>query len=136
MSGSDKEIAHQFLDVYNRAAWDELDDLVSADYIHHNNDSRLTLAQFKRGAAWFRLGMPDFHVVAEDMVAEADQVAVRWVGRGTHVASFFGEAPTSRFVTVYGVTFYRFKDDRIQEDWETMDEHHFRAQLVATVQSA
>ena len=136
MSESNKTIVQQFWDLYNQGAWDQLDSLVSEGYIHHNNASQLSLEQFKRGAAWFRAGMPDFHVVIEDMVAEADKVAVRLVGHGTHLGSFFGETPTAKPVVVYGVFIYRMQDNRIVEDWETMDEHHFREQLgLATLES-
>ena len=99
--------------------------------LHHNNADSLTLAQFKRGAAWFRAGMPDFHITIDDMVAEADRVAVRFTGRGTHLGSLFGEDPTSKSITVYGSVIYRLRDGRVVKDWETLDEHHLRQQVGA-----
>jgi len=65
------------------------------------------------------------------LLAEADRVAVRFVGRGTHAASMFGEAPSSRDVAWLGTTIFRIADDRIVEDWEVMDEGDLRRQIGA-----
>jgi steroid delta-isomerase-like uncharacterized protein len=131
MSESNRVVVQQFLDLYNKGAWDQLDRLVGADYIHHNNNSDFNLAQFKRGAVWYRAGIPDFHIVVEDLVTEGDKVAVRFTGHGTHRNSLYGESPTSKPVIVYGMTIYRVGDNTIQEDWETVDEHDFMKQIGA-----
>ena len=129
MSESNKELIRRALDVYNAADWDGLDDYFDASYVHHSNADTLTLAQFKRGAAWLRVGMPDFRISIDDMVAEADKVAIRITGRGTHLGSLFGESPTSRPITVYGSILYRLPDGRVAEDWESLDEGHLRRQV-------
>ncbi len=131
MSNTNKTVVEKFLDAYNQGALDSLDELVSPNYIHHNNDNRLNLAQFKRGAAWVRTGMPDYRVVIDDMVSEGDKVAVRFTGRGTHLGSFYDETPTQKSIVVYGINIYRLENNRIVEDWEAMDEHDFMKQLGA-----
>ena len=136
MSESNKSVVQQFYDLYNQGAWDQLDSLVSADYIHHSNNNHLNLAQFKRGAAWFRAGMPDFHIVMEDVVAEADKVAVRFTGHGTHLGTFYNESPTSKPVVIYGMMVYRVQNNHILEDWETVDEHDFMKQIGAIDQES
>lgn len=129
MSESNKAIIRQALETYNAADWDGLDAFFDADYVHHNNADNLTLAEFKRGAAWFRVGMPDFQISINDMVAEADRVAIRITGRGTHLGSLFGELPTSKSITVYGSVLYQIRDGKVVEDWEALDEHHLRRQV-------
>jgi len=136
MSETNKVLGQQFMDFYNQGAWDLLDGLVSGDYIHHNNDSQLNLAQFKRGATWLRAGMPDFQIEIADILAEADKVAIRWIGRGTHLGSFYGETPTSKSVVIYGTTIFRIQDNHIVEDWEAMDEHDFMKQIGAITQKS
>ncbi len=131
MSEANKVLGKQFIEVYNQGAWDLLDNLVSADYIHNNNGKKLTLAQFKRGASWFRAGMPDFNIEVLDLLAEGDKVAIRWLGSGTHHGSFYGEPPTSKNVVLYGTTIFRVQDGRIAEDWEAMDERDFMVQIGA-----
>ena len=132
MSDLNKALVQKFFDIYNQGAWGQLDSLVSLDYIHHSNDSQLTLAQFKRGAAWLRAGMPDFQIVSEDLISETDKVAARCIGRGTHLASFFGESPTSKTVTIYFTMIYRIQNSLIVEDWEAADDAYFMKQIGAS----
>ena len=131
MSDANKKVVRRLLELYNDADWDGLDDVMSADYTHHNNGASMTLAQFRRGAAWVRAGIPDFHIEIEDVFAEGDRVAARGVGRGTHLGSMFGEKPTSRPVALHITVIYRLLDGRVAEDWETMDEYDLRRQVGA-----
>ena len=125
----------RYVDAYNRAADDELDGFVTDDYVHHSNGDGLTLAQFKRGAAWLRAAMPDFKVELVELIGEGDRVAGRWIGRGTHQRSMFGEAVTGNAVAIYGTTIYRFAyDGRIAEDWEVFDEGDLRRQVAAAAE--
>ena len=131
MSDSTKAIVRRFYDLYNQAAWDELGELMSPGYVHHSNDDALSRAQFMRGAAWVRAGMPDFQMEIADMLAEGDRVAVRFVGRGTHLGSLYGETPTSNAVVLYGLYIVRIEDGLIQEDWEALDENDLKRQIGA-----
>lgn len=116
------EILDRFIDAYNRGDWDQLDQFVTPDYVHHNCEQELNLAQFKQGAAWIRGGLPDFRIEMADVIAGGDKVAVRFTGHGTHLGSLLGEAPTSNEVVVHGITIFRFRGGLIAEDWEAMDE--------------
>ena len=129
MSESNKAVVRSALEAYNAADWDGLDAFFDDEYVHHNNADQLSLAQFKRGAAWLRVGMPDFRISIDDMVAEDDKVAIRMTGRGTHLGSLFGEAPTSKQITVYGAVLYRLRAGKVVEDWESLDEGHLRRQV-------
>jgi steroid delta-isomerase-like uncharacterized protein len=117
-----REVLDRFLDAYNRGEWDRLDQLMTPDYVHHNCEQELDLAQFKQGAAWIRNGLPDFRVEFVDFIGEGDKIAVRFTGHGTHLGSLAGEPPTSNRVILHGVMIYRFRDGLIAEDWEAMDE--------------
>ena len=130
MSEDNKNLVLEFLDIYNRAAWDELPKALSEEYTHHNNDLALTYAQFVAGASWFRSVFPDFRIVPQDLVAEGDRVATRFTAHGTHTRSVFGEEPTGKQITLYGQVIYRFESGKIAEDWESMDEAFLRAQLT------
>ena len=131
MSDATKTLVRRFYELYNQGAWDELGELMSPGYVHHNNEAILSLAQFKRGAAWFRAGMPDFQIEVADMLAEGDKVAVRFIGRGTHLGSLYGEPTTSNAVVLYGLYIVRIGDGLIQEDWEALDENDFKRQIGA-----
>ena len=129
MTDTNREVLQQLLDAYNAAEWDRLDDLVLPTYAHHNNALTLNLAQFKGGAAWLRSAVPDFRLEVADEVADGDRVAIRFVGRGTHAGSLFGEPPTRRELALHGQAFYRFENGKVAEDWELMDEGDMRRQV-------
>ena len=129
MTDSKQAVLDRFLDAYNAGDWDRLDELVTADYVHHNCADERDLAQFKQGARWIRSGLPDFRVEVEDLIEDGDKVAMRFVGRGIHSGSLAGEAPTSNPVTMHGVMIYRFRDGLIAEDWEAMDEQQLIRQI-------
>lgn len=124
-------LVRHFWDAFNRAAWDELDGLTTADYVHHPNGGANSLTQFKRGGARIHAGLGGYHLEILDLVVGGDRVAVRWVARGLHRASFFGEAPTNRMVTVYGMHVHRVVHGRIAEDWEVIDTGDLRNQIAA-----
>ena len=57
----------------------------------------------------------------DDQFAEADKVATRWTGRGTHTGEIAGIAPTGKDVTVTGLTISRFAGGKVVEEWTTWD---------------
>src|SRR5262245_61954426 len=111
-----------YIDAYNRADWDGLASHLTPGYVHHSADPVLDLAGFVRGSLWFRAGFPDFAVEIVDILVDNGRAAMRYVCRGTHQTSLFGETPTHRTVALDGITMYRFEDGLIAEDWEMMDE--------------
>jgi C-1 hydroxylase len=128
---ANKALLRRYIELYNERAWDELKELLTADYVHHSNADELTADQFVRGSEWIIARIPDFRVEILDLVAEDDRVAVRFVGKGTHAASMFGEPPSSRAVAWLGTTVFTIVDGRIVEDWEVMDEGDLRRQIGA-----
>jgi steroid delta-isomerase-like uncharacterized protein len=63
-----------------------------------------------------RSGFPDIHWTLEEMIAEGDRVAARFIMRGTHRGSFFGVPPTGRVVEVQAMNFYRLSGDQLVEE--------------------
>jgi len=128
-TASPEALVRQFWDVFNRAAWDELDALVAPNYAHHTGGVDLTLAQFKAGGAWVHHGLAQYNLHIDSLVVQGDVVAIRWTARGLHSASMFGEAPTNREVVARGMHFHRIAGGRIAEDWEVIDMAAFRQEL-------
>jgi len=67
--------------------------------------------------------------VLDEVVAENDIVAVRYRWEGTHSGTFLGIPATGRRAAVRGMDFYRFKNGRIAEHWDNMDELSMLTQL-------
>lgn len=57
-----------------------------------------------------RSGFSDVQWKMEDMVVEADKVAVRWQCTGTHDGEFMGLAPTGKKFSACVMNFYYFNE--------------------------
>ncbi len=58
---------------------------------------------------------------AEDMIAEANKVAVRATARGTHRGEFMGIPPTGKQINISAMLIYRIADSKIAEHWMEID---------------
>ncbi|MDT3446828.1 ester cyclase [Pseudofrankia sp. BMG5.37] len=68
-----------------------------------------------------RRAFPDLVWTVEDMVAEGDTVAVRYIMTGTHRGTFAGVAATGRAVHAQSMAFYRLADGKIVEERAQLD---------------
>jgi predicted ester cyclase len=60
---------------------------------------------------WMRSGFSDVQWNIEDMVAEGNVVAVRWILTGTHDGKFMDIEPTNKKIKVVMMNFYYFNDE-------------------------
>ena len=132
LAGEDTNTAtvRKFWDAFSRQAWTELDALVTSDYVHHANGGSAPLARFKAGSAQVHKGLSDYKITIDDIVAVGDRVSIRWTGRGMHTGSMFGEPPTGKQVTVFGMHIHRLVDGKIAEDWEVIDTGAIQRQVA------
>jgi steroid delta-isomerase-like uncharacterized protein len=68
-----------------------------------------------------RNAFPDIEVAIEDIFAEDDKVAVRWVATGTHKGDGLGFPPSHSHVRISGVTIARVANGKIVEGWDNWD---------------
>jgi len=73
-------------------------------------------AAFKVRLTQFYVGIPDVTVSVEDVIAEGDQVALRWTFRGTHQGALAGIPPTGRSVAVTAISIYRIANGKVVEE--------------------
>jgi predicted ester cyclase len=86
------------------------------------------MRQFYRGV-W--AAFPDCEVVAEDLIAEGDKVAGRYVLQGTHTGEFMGIAPTGNRIAVRAAAVFRLVNGKCVERWQYFDEAGLLRQLGA-----
>jgi len=60
---------------------------------------------------------PDLQFIVDDLVAEADRVAIRWTLRGTHTGPMLGQPPTGQPVQQKAIVIFRIADNKIVERW-------------------
>jgi len=71
--------------------------------------------------AMMRSGFPDIQWTLEDMVAEEEKVAARYIMRGTHQGGFFGVPATGKSIQVQAINFYRLNNNQIIEEFGQPD---------------
>lgn len=107
-----------FDEIWSKGKLDLADELLTPDFVGHPIGLR---EPFKgpEGAKEFigslREGFPDASFAIEEMIAEGDVVATRWVMTGTHDGEFMGIDPTERRVRIDGMTFLRFEQGKVVE---------------------
>jgi S-formylglutathione hydrolase FrmB/predicted ester cyclase len=101
-----------------------LDNTHSLDSIAHNPvipGHPLPYNMYKHVCLLHLAAFPDMRVTTENIIAEADKVAIHWTVNGTHLGPLMGIPPTGRPVTFTGMTIYRFADSKIVENWWSYD---------------
>lgn len=69
----------------------------------------------ERFVSQFLLSFPDLQHTVEAMIAEGDQVAVRFSAQGTHTGQWMDFAATGKSIRYSGVTLAQIAGDRIIE---------------------
>jgi predicted ester cyclase len=87
--------------------------------------------ELKEHIAFFEAAFPRYELIADDMVAEGDKVAVRATFRGTHEGDLMGLPPTRKTATIPIMLIYRIADGKIAEHWMVADQMSLMQQLGA-----
>ena len=102
------------------------DELNAPNFIYHDPgapDVR-TREDYKRWVTESRRAFPDLHLTIEDMIAEGDQVVMRWTFRGTNTGALVTPIPlpaTGKQVTGAGITIVRMAFEKAVEAWNQGD---------------
>ena len=99
----------------NAGHTDRLGEMVSDDFVGPQGERGPT--GFAQTIAMLRAGFPDIRFTVEAVVADGDDVAVRWTWHGTHTGTFRAWAPTGKAVTDTGMAFYRLERGRVVRAW-------------------
>jgi steroid delta-isomerase-like uncharacterized protein len=119
-----KQVVRTFVEeILNRQRVNLVDELLASDYKLHfpGAPEPLSREAFPAFIAGFPAAFPDFRIAVESMIAEGDEVAVRFVLSGTHQGEFMGVPPTGRKVEVPGHVFYRLRGSKIVDDRPIFD---------------
>jgi predicted ester cyclase len=92
-------------------------------------DRFLNDAGLKQHIQQAEAAFPAYELIAHQIIAEDDLVAVRATFRGVHKGEFAGIKPTGRQVSSDAMIIYRVKDGLIVEHWLQMDVKDIMEQL-------
>ena len=134
MSDDSKSIVQRlYREGFNQMRLEILDELVAEEFEDHGSLPGQGPGRegLKQRVQMMRAGFPDQVLVIQDIVAEADLVAIRVISRGTHRGSMMGFPPTGRAFEIEGMDFYRVQDGSIVEHWAQYDVPALMRQLGA-----
>ena len=94
-------------------------DLFSPEYVLHKTGLSFPRGPeaFKMAVRQWREAFPDYRVTIEELFAEDDLVACRFVAEGTHSGGLLGVPPTGKSFTFRGTDVHRVDGGTVVESW-------------------
>ena len=125
MAAQNAELSRRiFEDVWNRKNLDAIDDLISADYVHHDPSSPAVpsgVDGYKQFVNSYMNAFPDAHFTIDDAFTDGQNEVTRWTVVGTHEGELAGIPRTGRRFSVTGISIARIADGKITESWNNWD---------------
>lgn len=109
-------LGRRFFEEQDRLRGGPAPDLCAPDYVAVLGGNPPTSREGHEAfARAFYAAFPDISHHIEDVFADRDRVAVRFVLRGTHTGSLFGVPPTGRAVTIAANVLMRVSNGRVSQ---------------------
>jgi steroid delta-isomerase-like uncharacterized protein len=110
-------------EVIQRRNFDAIDELVALDVVDHSAHPGQAAGRegYKQSVEMLLGAFPGAEVKIEDMLAEGDEVAVRWTLRGRHEGPLLDLPATGRPITFTGIVISRYRGGVIAEEWMQWD---------------
>jgi steroid delta-isomerase-like uncharacterized protein len=131
-STADKATAARvFLEKMGQGRFEIAAEVYGPGFVAHGFGRDYTLAEDDASGRTMREAFPDLTVTIERSIAEGDLVAVHWRGEGTNTVANQAFPGNGAKVAIDGMTFFRFVDGRIVEEWSVYDNLSIMKQLEA-----
>jgi len=124
MAAQSAELSRRiFEDVWNRKNLNAIDDLISANYIHHdaNSPAASGIDGYKQFVNYYMNAFPDAHFTIDDAFTDGQNDVTRWTVVGTHEGELAGIPRTGRRFSVTGISIARIANGKITESWNNWD---------------
>ncbi len=83
----------------------------------------------------FETGLPNYQIIAKDVIAEGNKVTVRFQVEGKHEGELFGQSPTGNKVEFDGIIIYEVENYKIINHWIQADSVALMQQISNMVES-
>ena len=123
-----------FDQVANKDHLDLADEIFATDYKHHdpaNPDPRPMIGPqaVKDHLTSLKGAFPDLIFDIDGIVAEGDDIVVRWTARGTNTGDYFGMPATGKPIEITGMNTWVTRDGKAIEGWVNRDDMGLLQQL-------
>lgn len=129
---TNKDAYRRFMDqAFNKQQFDRIAEYIAADMVEHTPGLSSGAVGVRSDIEMFVGAFPDMQVTVEDLIAEGDKVAARYVWTGTHQGIFANIEATGKTVHVRGLDIWRMQDGKCVEHWNIEDSLSLMQQLGA-----
>lgn len=121
MSQDNCTLVRRFFDeVWNQRRAETIEELLAGESVCHADEGPLHGPQefHDRQFVPMLAAFPDVRVEIDAIVAQEDQVVVRWSARGRHTGDGLGFPPTHEPASFRGVSWIHCRDGKMIEGWQ------------------
>jgi len=128
-----KPLVDKYVEVWNTGKVDELDAVISPDFIRHaQSTSAESLDKIKEIITGVRTAFPDLYLVLTDEIFSENRFAAHFSFTATNTGP--GQfLPTGKSVEVWGFVSGHFINGKLTEEWVGYDNQSFMEQLGFTM---
>ena len=118
-----KTVMRRWVGAWNAQDLDAAEELLAAEFVRHdaNLPDVVGPQAEQQHIADTLSAFPDLHFEIEQLIADGDLVAARYLVQGTHQGEFLGIPGTGRPVAIQAVESYRLAGGKLAEQWVVMD---------------
>jgi steroid delta-isomerase-like uncharacterized protein len=114
---ANKQVVRRWMELWNERGVDGVDELFGSDFrdeeLAASRGQPITLDLFKASLQALIEAMGHAQFEEHELVAERDQVMVRWTVRGVHQAPMWGASPTGEPFAIEGINIFTVRDGKI-----------------------
>lgn len=131
---ANKATVRKYIELWSTGNLALADEILATDFVDHSHPGQPSGPEsVKQAIKSFREGFPDASITVEQIIAEGDIVAFRFILSGTHLGMFADFPPTGKTNTLTGVDFVRLADGKIVALWSVQDTLSWVQQLGLTL---
>jgi hypothetical protein len=117
------------LEKMGQGRFDIQPEIYGPDFVAHGFGRDFTLAEDEASGKQLRAAFTDLQLKLDRVIAEGDLVSLHWSAKGTNTVAIGPFPGTGKAVAVDGMSFFRFADGKIVEEWSTYDNLTIMQQL-------
>ena len=119
-----------FEEVWNQRRTTTIDEMLTPESVGHMESREVVgIDAFKSLHAEFLTAFPDLRVTIEAILADEDDVVIRWRASGRHSGDGLGVKATQQSVSFRGMTWHHYRDGKLIEGWDSWNEMALLEQL-------
>jgi steroid delta-isomerase-like uncharacterized protein len=121
-----------FEEVWNERRDATVEELMHSEAVGHMEGLEIRgPSEFLSARATLLQAFPDLRVEVDGIVAEGDDVVVRWSAKGTHRGEGLGSAASRKSAEFRGMSWLHFREGRIVEGWDAWNQGRLLQDLQA-----